>query len=269
MDIEIPPIVQQFLPLAKGILLAILILILGGWASKLADKNVRKLFKKRELDEALGRFLGGLARYALYAAAVIAALGAVGVETTSIVAVFASAGLAVGLALQGSLANFASGVMILFFRPFTLGDRITAAGHTAEVEDIGIFATTLLTLDNETIIIPNKAIMSDSIVNHTKRGTIRANIDVGVAYGSDVVQVIQVLEAAAQKEKLVLEDPAVAIAFVGLGASSLDFTVRVWCKTDDYIQVQHDVRAASYNALNEANIEIPFNQLVVHRAEAA
>ncbi len=262
----IPEAIQPWIPLVQGILLAIVIFVVGWIASKWARALVVGMFRRRRMDEALGRFLGSLAQYAVLAAAVIAALGAVGIETTSLVAIFASAGLAVGLALQGNLANFASGVMILIFRPFDLGDIITAGGHTGAVDDIGIFATTLVTPGNEKIIVPNAAIMGGSIVNLTTLGNRRAEIDVGVAYGADVGQVMEVLARAAASADLVLADPAPAVAFVGLGASSIDFKVLVWAKSTDWIPVQHNVRRAVYEALNEAGIDIPFNQIVVHQA---
>jgi small conductance mechanosensitive channel len=182
------------------------------------------------------------------------------------VAILASAGLAIGLALQGSLANFAAGVMILIFRPFDLGDKVTAAGNTGKVNDIGLFATTLVTADNETIITPNSSITSESIINHTTRGTLRGNISVGVAYGANIDQAIQVMEKACRESDLVLEDPAPSVAFVGFGASSIDFVVRPWATSGDYLTMLHNVRVNLYDRLNEAEIEIPFDQIVVHNA---
>jgi small conductance mechanosensitive channel len=263
----LPEAVQPYYPLIEGVVIAILILLVGWSISKASEKLVRTALEKNKVDQALSRFLGGITRYAVLAATVIAALGAVGVETTSLVAVFASAGLAVGLALQGSLANFASGVMILFFRPFMLQDFVQVAGSTGSITDIGIFHTTMLTPDNETVIIPNKAITSGTIVNYTTAGTRRGAIDVGVAYGADLQQVQKVLTKAAQKAELCLEDPAPAIAFVGLGASSLDFKVLCWAKTPDYLGMLHNVRCAVYDELNGAGIEIPFSQIVVHHAD--
>lgn len=263
---EVPESLKAYLPFAQALAVTLAILV-GGWiGSKWAQRLVLAAFRNRKLDEALGRFVASIAQYTVLTATVIAALGAVGVETTSLVAVFASAGLAVGLALQGSLANFASGVMILFFRPFDLGDKVTAGGHTGAIEDIGIFATTMITLDNETIIIPNSGITGGSIVNHTSRGTVRGTIEVGVAYGADVAQVIPVLQQAAGKGQGVLTDPGPAVAFVGLGASSLDFKVFAWSTPQDYLDMLHSVRIEVYNALNAAGIEIPFNQIVVHNA---
>jgi small conductance mechanosensitive channel len=200
------------------------------------------------------------------AAGLITALGKVGVETTSLLAIFASAGLAVGLALQGSLANFASGVLILFFRPFSLGDKVQVAGQTGAVSDIGLFATTLLTIDNQTVIVPNSAATGGTIVNITTRGTLRGSIDFGVAYGTDLVQAMQTAQAAVAELDVVLDDPAPAVAFIEIGASSPNFQVHCWCNSADYLTMLHEARLAIYNALDREGIEIPFDQVVIHQA---
>lgn len=261
-----PEFMVPYLPLIRDIVLALVIFIVGWIASKWAQSLVARALLAKKLDEALARFLGSLAQYTVLAAAVIMALQTVGLATTSLVALLASAGLAVGLALQGSLSHFASGVMILLFRPFTLQDKVTAGGHTGKVSDIGLFATTLLSPDNETIIIPNGEVMGGSIVNFTRRGTLRGNISIGVSYGTDIPQAIQVMEGAARRVETVLEDPAPAVAFVGFGASSLDFAVRPWANVSDLMGMLHDVRVALYDDLNAAGIEIPFDQIVVHKA---
>jgi len=265
----LPKFIQPYYPMIEGVVIALAILIVGWIVSKLFEKWVIAGVRRSKIDEALGRFVGGLTRYAVLAATFIAALGAVGIQTTSLVAIFASASLAVGLALQGSLANFASGVMLLLFRPFALADFVVVAGKTGTVDDIGIFVTSLVTPDNEKVIIPNKKVTDDIIVNYTARGQRRGAIEVGVAYGSDVGKVLEVLVPAAKKAELVLGDPEPAVAFVGLGASSLDFKVLVWSKSEDYLGMLHNVRHVVYDALNEAGIEIPFNQIVVHNADKA
>jgi small conductance mechanosensitive channel len=197
---------------------------------------------------------------------VIAALGAVGVETTSLVAIFASAGLAVGLALQGSLGNFASGVLLLIFRPFNIDDVVTVGGNTGKVSEIGLFATTLVTVNNEKVVVPNSGVTGNAIINLTAFDVRRGVISVGVAYGSDVAAVSGILLEAARKADLVLSDPEPAVAFVGLGASSIDFDVRVWAKTPDWAAMVGNVRTTVYDELNAAGIDIPFNQIVVHQA---
>jgi small conductance mechanosensitive channel len=255
---------ETIYPIIYNLAKAVLIFVVGWLGSKWANRLTRKILAKR--DPALVAFLGGLAQYTVLAATVIASLGEVGVQTTSLVAVLASAGLAIGLAFQGSLSNFASGIMILLFRPFTLEQRVTVAGHPGVVKDVGIFATTLVTPENETIIIPNSKITSDAIINHTVRGTLRAGVEVGVAYGVDVDKVVEVLKGAAARVELVLTDPEPKVVFTGLGASSLDFKILVWSASADSVAMQHAVRRAVYEDLGKAGIEIPFNQLVVHKA---
>ncbi len=252
--------------LIAGAFYALLIIIVGWIASKWANSSMLKLLRKRNVDEALARFLSAILRYAVLAAFIIAALEKVGIASTSLVAIFASAGLAIGLALQGSLGNFASGVMILFFRPFVLGDRVKAGGEIGVVQDIGLFATTMKTPQNETIIVPNSAVTGGVIYNYTREGTLRGTVAVGVAYGADVAKVMQVLEGAAKSADLVLQDPAPAVAFTEMAASSLNFAVHVWANAADFLGMMHNVRKACYDALNEAGIEIPFDQIVVHQA---
>ncbi|MEE8589784.1 MAG: mechanosensitive ion channel family protein, partial [Spirochaetia bacterium] len=193
MDTLVPEQLRPFMPLIINIIYAIIIFVVGWTISRWVHVLLLKALKKAEIDEALTRFLASISQYLVLAATVIVALDKVGIETTSLVALLATTGLAIGLALQGSLAHFASGVMILFFRPFALGDWITAGGQAGKVDDIGLFATTILTPDNEKIILPNSAITDGSIVNHTTRGTRRGNIELGIAYGSDLAQAMEVM----------------------------------------------------------------------------
>ncbi len=266
MRVLLPDAMDHYAPILVGALTALLILILGWIISKWAYRLLINISIKRKLDEALGRFLASIIRYTILATAVIAALEKVGVQSTSLVAILGAAGLAVGFALQGSLSNFAAGVMMLLFRPVDIGHRVTVAGHTGGIEEIGLFATTLRTPDNETIIIPNSKITDDSIINYSKRGMIRANVSIGVAYGTDIAKAIEVIQKACASSDLVLEDPAPDVAFGEFGASSLDLLARPWCLPDDFPTMKHNVRIAIYKALDEAGIEIPFNQIVVHQA---
>lgn len=248
------------------LLWAVLILVVGWMGSKWAAGFVHRWGARAKADEALSRFFSAIAQYAVLAAAVIAALAKVGIETTSVVAIFASAGFAVGMALQGSLGNFASGVMILFFRPFDLGDKVQVAGETGDVSDIGLFATTLLTPDNKKVIVPNGAITSGTIVNITTRGTLRGSIDFGVAYGTDLAKAMDIAMKAAASVDVVLADPGPACAFVEMGASSLNFQVHCWCSSADYLTMLHEVRLAVYHGLDAEGIDIPFDQVVMHQA---
>ncbi len=265
-NISIPTQLQPFMPLIVNIFSAIVIFVIGWISSKWVHMASLKVLRKYDVDEALTRFLASMSQYFVLAATIIVALDKVGIQTTSLVALLATAGLAIGLALQGTLAHFASGVMVLLFRPFTLGDRITAAGHSGTVNDIGLFATTILTGNNEKIIIPNGSITGGSIVNHTTRGTLRGNIQVGIAYGSDLNQAIEVMAAACKQVDLVLESPEPSVFFAGFGASSLDFVVRPWARTSDFGGMLHNVRLALCQELDRAGIEIPFDQIVIHRS---
>lgn len=266
MNELLPENIQPYSPLIVGAATALVIFVVGWLAAKWVYALCLRLARRSKMDEALARFLSSMAQYAVLAIAVIAALGKVGVQTTSLVALLGAAGLAVGLALQGNLSNFASGVMLLLFRPFTIGDRVQASSRDGKVEEIGLFATHLLTPSNEKIIIPNGSITTNPIVNYTSQGKLRGAIPIGVAYGTDLQRAIEVMLDACRRVPMVLEDPAPSVNFNGFGASSLDFEVRPWAATDDYAAMLHEVRLALDADLDAAGIEIPFNQLVVHRA---
>lgn len=267
MENQVPEWVQQYLPFLRSVGIAIVIFIVGWIVSKWAGMIVLKICRNRKIDEAVSRFLSTISVYAVLAAAVIASLGAVGIQTTSLVAIFASAGLAIGLALQGNLSNFASGVMILIFRPVELGDKIKVDGIVGDVTDIGLFVTTMLTFENEKVIVPNATVTGGTIINYTQPGILRGGVDVGIAYGSDVPKAMDVMLKAARRAQYVLDDPEAHVAFVGLGASSLDFTVYAWCNSADYRDMFHTVRSTIYEDLTAAGIEIPFTQLVLHKAD--
>lgn len=253
------------LPVATNILIGIAILIFGKIASGWAAKAVVRASKPK-LDDAIAKFLSQIVKYLVLAAAVIAALGRVGVETTSFIAILGSAGLAVGLALQGSLSNFAAGVMILFFRPFEIGHVVSAGGHTAEIVDIGLFATTMHTLDRQKIIVPNSAITGGSIVNHTALGVRGVAIAVGVAYGTDLNKMKSVLNAAAAKVPGVLSENGFDIVFTNMAASAIEFDFKYQCDAADYVGTQGAVREALYTAMIDNDIDIPFDQVVMHNA---
>lgn len=268
-QIPLPEALEPYGGLIVGIAKALLIFVLGWFAAKWVHRLGLGLLRRRKIDEAVARFLAVLLQYMVLAATVIAALGTVGIETTSLVAVLGSIALAVGLALQGSLAHFASGVMILMFRPFAIGDVVTVGGNTGTVEEIGLFATTMLTADNHRVVVPNSQVTGSSIINLTVMGTRRGEVSVGVAYGTSTAEVMAVLLEAAKSVPSVLAEPAPAVALVGFGASSVDYKVFVWAKSADWLATVGATRVAVYEALDRAGIEIPFDQVVVHRAEAA
>ena len=266
MNNVLPEQLQPYAGLIVGAATALVIFIIGWIAAKWIYMICLRMARRSQVDEALARFLSSLAQYAVLAFAVIAALSKVGVQTTSLIALLGAAGLAIGLALQGSLQNFASGVMLIVFRPFKNGDFVEAAGTSGVVEKISIFTTVMRTPDNREIIIPNGAITSEAITNYTVEGTLRGSIGVGVAYGTDLDQAMAVMIEACQSVGTVLADPAPSVNFDGFEYSSLDFDVRPWATSDDFLAMLHDVRLALCNALNEAGIEIPFDQIVVHQA---
>ena len=263
----IPTWIQPYVPFGLNLLYGFIILMVGWALSKWAHRAILTGLRKAKVEEALARFLATVAQYCVLAATLISALNRVGIQTTSLVALLASAGLAIGLALQGSLSSFASGVMILFFRPFMLGDLVSLSGNLGVVDDIGMFQTTLAALEGEKVFLPNSSVMNNAIINYTARGVRRATIEVGVAYGSDVPEVLGILKAAAAKVETGIEEPAPLFAFQNMGASSLDFKVGLWCAAPDFGGTLTDLRRCIYEELNAAGIEIPFPQMVLHKAE--
>ena len=266
METLLPAFLHPYLPLLENFAVAVGIFAAGWIASKIVAGLISGALLRAKVDPALTRFLASIGRYSTLAATVITSLGAVGVQTTSLVAIFASAGLAIGLALQGSLANFASGVMILFFRPFSLKDAVTAAGQTGTVESIDLFTTTITTAGNETVIIPNSKITGDVITNLTTKGTRRATVVFNVAYGMPLDRAQQVLLAAAARADKVLKDPAPAVAISGFGAGSVELTLFAWGASSDYGAVMNNVRHAAYEDLAAAKISAPVQNVVVRQA---
>ncbi|TVQ88754.1 MAG: mechanosensitive ion channel family protein [Deltaproteobacteria bacterium] len=243
------------------------ICVVGWMVSKWIAKLVVASTERAKLDLALGRFLSQIARYAVLVGTGVSALATMGFEVTTFVAVLGAAGFAVGLALQGTLGHFASGVMILIFRPIGLGDFVVAGGSTGTVKEIGLFQTVLLSPDNQTIFVPNGSVTGGTIINFTRQGTRRAEIDVGVAYGADLKEVEQACLQAIEGVQEILPEPPPAFAFVEMADSSLNFKLRAWCNAPDYLLVMHKMRSAVYDELNARHIEIPFPQVVVHKAE--
>ena len=221
-------------------------------------------FERAKFDPTLSRFFSTLARYVIITLSVIGCLGVFGIQTASFAAILAAMGLAIGLAFQNTLSNFAAGVMLLVFRPFKVRDAIIVSGVVGTVEEIELFTTELTTLDNRKIIIPNGLIFSSVIENITGREQRRCDVDVGVVYSADIDETRRVLEKALESIELKAESPPSVVFLKGLGDSSVDWQLRVWCKTADYWAAHEAaVRAAKY-ALDEAGIGIPFPQMDVH-----
>lgn len=249
------------------LLAAIAIFIVGKMVAKWIRKLVTRVMKKAEIDQIIIGFTSNIAYIGVLAFVIVAALGQLGIQTTSFIAILGAAGLAVGLALQGSLANFAAGFLMIIFRPFKVGDFVEAAGVSGSVQSIQIFTTTLITPDNKTIIIPNGKIGNDNIINYSTQANRRVDLTVGVAYDADLKQVRSVLEDIVGKDDRILDDPAHQIAVSELADNSVNFVVRLWVKSADYWDVYFDTNESVKVRFDEAGIGIPFPQRDVHLYE--
>jgi len=240
------------------------ILIIGRWVARRLANLVRRLMTRAKVDEMLVRFVGNLSYAVLLTFVVLAAVGQLGVQTTSFIAVLGAAGLAVGLALQGSLGNFAAGVLLVLFRPYRVGDYIEAGGIAGVVEEVQIFTSVLITPDNKKIIIPNGQIMAGTITNYSAKEQRRVDVVAGVSYSDDLDKVRSVLQAIIAADGRILADPAPTIAVLELGDSSVNFTVRCWVKTADYWAVFFDLNEQIKKRFDAEKISIPFPQRDVH-----
>ena len=243
---------------------AIAIFVVGRWVAKFISNMIRKMMRKADLDQTLRRFVANMAYIALLAFVVLAALSQLGIQTTSFIAVLGAAGLAVGLALQGSLSNFAAGFLMILFRPFQVGDFIEGAGTSGTVEEIAIFTTTLVTPDNKTVIVPNAAMTADNIVNWTVKGSRRVDMVMGIGYDDDIDRAKQIMTDVLAHEPRILKEPAPQIALVELADSSVNFVVRPWVKSADYWGVYMAVHEAIKKAFDANGISIPYPQRDVH-----
>lgn len=243
---------------------AILILFIGNLIVKGIANGVAKVLRKKNMDEAVVEFLHSLVRYLLFVIVLIAALGRLGVQTASVVAVIGAAGLAIGLALQGSLSNFAAGVLIVAFRPFKSGDYVEIGGVAGSVESIQIFQTILTTPDNKMVVVPNGAVISGAIMNYSHHETRRIDYVIGVSYDADLKKTKEVLTRIVEADPRVLKDPAPTVGVVALADSSVNFVVRPWVKTPDYWAVYFDLLQAIKEELDQENIAIPYPQMDVH-----
>ncbi|WP_119561103.1 small-conductance mechanosensitive channel MscS [Vibrio cholerae] len=247
-----------------NVISAILILFIGNLVVKGVAGSVANVLKKKEMDKAVVDFIPGLVRYTLFIIVLIAALSRIGVQTASVVAVIGAAGLAVGLALQGSLSNFAAGVLIVAFRPFKSGDYVEIGGVAGSVDSIQIFQTVLKSPDNKMVVVPNSAVIGGAITNYSRHETRRVDMVIGVSYKSDLQKTKRVLRETLEKDPRILKDPDMTIGVLTLADSSINFVVRPWCKTSDYWAVYFDSMQAIKEALDANGIEIPFPQMDVH-----
>ncbi|NNC76576.1 MAG: mechanosensitive ion channel [Woeseiaceae bacterium] len=248
---------------------ALAIFIVGRIAVGFIVRALRAAMRRNEIEKTLETFLCNLIRWALMVVVIIAAIAQVGIETTSFIAVFGAAGLAVGLALQGSLSNFASGVLIVLFRPYRVGDFIEAAGISGSVEQVQILTTILKTGDNKRVIVPNSKVMDSIITNFSANENRRIDLVIGVSYDDNLDKVKKTLQELVDADERILEDPAPKIAVLELADSSVNFVVRPWARTEDYWNVRFDLTEAIKKRFDEENITFPFPQQDVHLFQAS
>lgn len=263
---------QVFLDMAYGlvityglkVLTAIIVLIIGLWIIKRLVKAIEKVMESRDVSISLRGFLSSMASILLKVMLIISIAQMAGIQTTSFIAVLGAVGLAVGLALQGTLANFAGGVMILLFKPYKVGDLIEAQGQKGSVKEIQIFVTILRSVENKTIILPNAAVSNGNIVNYTTEGVIRVDMNFGISYNSNIKDAKDVLMKVVQKHPKVLKDPAPFIGVSELADSAVNLVVRPYSAPEDYWDVYFTIYEEGKIALDNAGIVIPFPQMTVH-----
>ncbi|MBF8159593.1 mechanosensitive ion channel family protein [Ectopseudomonas hydrolytica] len=254
------PVVLEY---SGKLTLAVITLLIGWWLIGRLTASIGRLLEARRVDRALSSFIGSLVSIVLRVLLLISVASMIGVETTSFIAMIGAAGLAIGLALQGSLANFAGGVLIMLFRPFRAGDWIEAQGVSGSVDSIQIFHTTLKTADNKVVIVPNGALSNGHITNFSREPRRRADINIGIDYSSDIKRAREVLLEIAQDPRVHLE-PAPVVFVTGLGDSAVNLSLRVWVATGDFWPVTFAFTELAKERLTEAGIGIPFPQRVVH-----
>lgn len=255
---------EMVLIYAPKLLLAIVTLIIGLWIIKLITRAIAYVLEARQFDPSLQKWLASILGVLLKACLFISVISMIGVQTTSFIAILGAAGLAVGLALQGSLSNFAGGVLILIFKPFKVGDYIQAQGQEGVVDAIDVFCTFLTTLDNQQVILPNGPLAGDKLVNLTHQPKRRVDLSVGISYGDNIDKAQQALIAMAKKDPRILSEHEPFVGVSEYGDNSINLVFWVWCKTDDYWDVFFDTNKKIKAALDGAGISIPFPQRDVH-----
>ena len=263
-DFDFQKYVDLAIPYGIKIVLALVIFVVGLSVIKILSGMLKRTMTARNVDPTIEKFVGSIAYYLMFAFVVIASLGQLGVQTASVIAILGAAGLAVGLALQGTLSNFAAGVMMILLRPIKVGDYIEVAGVGGSVAEVAIFATTLLTPDNKTIVIANSQVMGDTIVNYSTQPQRRIDLVIGVGYGASLEQVKKELQLIADADQRILHDKGVTIGVVELADSSVNLVFRTWVNTADYWGVRFDLTERIKNRFDEVAIEIPFPQMAVH-----
>lgn len=255
---------QMLIDFAIKLIVALAIVFIGKFVANMVRQGVIKVMRHKAMDDAIISFISSLLYGMLFFIVIVAAISHLGFNTTSLVAIVGAAGLAIGLALQGSLSNFASGVLLIVFKPFKSGDFIEVSGVTGIVEQILIFSTQLRTGDNKTVIIPNGAITSGTITNYSTKPTRRIDLIIGVSYDADLAKAKALLLKVASADERVLEDKPVTVGVSELADSSVNFVVRPWVKSADYWPTYFDLLEKIKTELDNEGIEIPFPQLSVH-----
>lgn len=264
LDVFLTKMIDLGISVGSKILLAIVVFLVGRWIVRRLNKLLAKILEKRHVEASLSTFVKSLVNITLTLLLIIVVIGVLGIETSSFIALFASAGVAIGMALSGTLQNFAGGVMILLFKPFKVGDTIEAQGQTGTVREIQIFNTILATPDNKIIIIPNGGLSTGLMKNYSKEATRRVDWEFGIAYGDDYTKAKAVIARLLDADGRVLKDPAYFIALTSLGESSVNIVVRVWVNAGDYWGIYFDMNEKVYKTFAEENLNIPFPQLDVH-----
>lgn len=261
----LPELVRTYLiPLGLKILAAIIVFLLGRWIIKLIKKWMANGLMSRHGDPTLHSFLSNLVSVVLYFILIISIVGILGINTSSLVALLASAGLAVGMSLGGTLQNFAGGVLIILFRPFKVGDFISTQGHEGKVNEIQIFNTHILTVDNKEVILPNGALATGVLTNYSRQGTRRVDWTFSIAYGDDYDKAKAVLRRLCDEDQRILKSPEPFIELVKLNESSVDITVRGWVESADYWGVFFSMNEKVYKNFAKEGLNIPFPQMDVH-----
>ena len=264
LDVFLTKMIDLGISVGSKILLAIVVFLVGRCIVRRLNKLLAKILEKRHVEASLSTFVKSLVNITLTLLLIIVVIGVLGIETSSFIALFASAGVAIGMALSGTLQNFAGGVMILLFKPFKVGDTIEAQGQTGTVREIQIFNTILATPDNKIIIIPNGGLSTGLMKNYSKEATRRVDWEFGIAYGDDYTKAKAVIARLLDADGRVLKDPAYFIALTSLGESSVNIVVRAWVNAGDYWGVYFDMNEKVYKTFAEENLNIPFPQLDVH-----
>lgn len=264
MDFDMSTIDLYVLPWLFRILKALLIFWVGRLVTRSLTGVVIRLMKRGQFDEVLVRFLGTMLYSLLLVAVILAAIESLGINTTSLLAIVGAAGLAIGLALKDSLSNFAAGIMLVIFRPFRLGDFITAGGNSGVVDEIGMFNTIMHTPDNQRIFVPNSAIINGTIVNANALATRRIDLVIGISYGDDIGKARSIISTVLSRDGRILTEPEPTVGVLELADSSVNIYLRPWVNTADYWTVRAEVLEKVKTALDEAGITIPFPQQDVH-----